>query len=87
MLCYNCFFVSVQIREYEWCHQSTKRLKFNALITTYEILLKDKVKSALFSCLSVRENKVWVVLYMLFMLGVGKGWPLPESIYIVNINE
>uniref|UniRef100_A0A8C7KHD1 Chromodomain helicase DNA binding protein 2 n=1 Tax=Oncorhynchus kisutch TaxID=8019 RepID=A0A8C7KHD1_ONCKI len=30
------------IRDYEWvCHQ-TKRIKFNALITTYEILLKDK---------------------------------------------
>uniref|UniRef100_A0A2K6T527 Chromodomain helicase DNA binding protein 2 n=1 Tax=Saimiri boliviensis boliviensis TaxID=39432 RepID=A0A2K6T527_SAIBB len=31
------------IREYEWIHSQTKRLKFNALITTYEILLKDKV--------------------------------------------
>ncbi|EPY85566.1 chromodomain-helicase-DNA-binding protein 2 isoform 1 [Camelus ferus] len=30
------------IREYEWIHSQTKRLKFNALITTYEILLKDK---------------------------------------------
>ncbi|XP_059952867.1 chromodomain-helicase-DNA-binding protein 2 isoform X5 [Mesoplodon densirostris] len=30
------------IREYEWIHCQTKRLKFNALITTYEILLKDK---------------------------------------------
>ncbi len=30
-----------QIREYEWCH-STGKLKFNALVTTYEILLKDK---------------------------------------------
>uniref|UniRef100_A0A4W5MY76 Chromodomain helicase DNA binding protein 2 n=1 Tax=Hucho hucho TaxID=62062 RepID=A0A4W5MY76_9TELE len=36
-----CFCVE-QIRDYEWvCHQ-TKRIKFNALITTYEILLKDK---------------------------------------------
>lgn len=32
-----------QIREYEWIHSQSKRLKFNALITTYEILLKDKV--------------------------------------------
>uniref|UniRef100_A0A8C7RRW9 Chromodomain helicase DNA binding protein 2 n=1 Tax=Oncorhynchus mykiss TaxID=8022 RepID=A0A8C7RRW9_ONCMY len=33
------------IRDYEWvCHQ-TKRIKFNALITTYEILLKDKVST------------------------------------------
>ena len=39
--CFHCF--CVQIREYEWSHQSTKRLKFNSLITTYEILLKDKV--------------------------------------------
>lgn len=30
-----------QIREYEWCH-STGKLKFNVLVTTYEILLKDK---------------------------------------------
>ena len=31
-----------QIRESEWCHAGNKRLKFNVLITTYEILLKDK---------------------------------------------
>ncbi len=31
----------VQIREYEWCHVNRK-LKFNAILTTYEILLKDK---------------------------------------------
>ena len=30
-----------QIREYEWCHPN-KRLKFNSILTTYEILLKDK---------------------------------------------
>ncbi|XP_072134198.1 chromodomain-helicase-DNA-binding protein 2 isoform X1 [Mobula birostris] len=30
------------IREYDWIHPQTKRLKFNVLITTYEILLKDK---------------------------------------------
>ncbi|XP_032906022.1 chromodomain-helicase-DNA-binding protein 2 isoform X5 [Amblyraja radiata] len=30
------------IREYDWTHPQTKRLKFNVLITTYEILLKDK---------------------------------------------
>ncbi|XP_048418921.1 chromodomain-helicase-DNA-binding protein 2 isoform X1 [Stegostoma tigrinum] len=30
------------IREYDWLHPETKRLKFNVLITTYEILLKDK---------------------------------------------
>ncbi|KAL5004343.1 hypothetical protein ScPMuIL_017799 [Solemya velum] len=31
-----------KIREYEWCHPGNKRLKFNVLLTTYEILLKDK---------------------------------------------
>ncbi|XP_013389384.1 chromodomain-helicase-DNA-binding protein 1 isoform X4 [Lingula anatina] len=31
-----------KIREFEWCHLGNKRLKFNVLITTYEILLKDK---------------------------------------------
>ncbi|XP_075063814.1 chromodomain-helicase-DNA-binding protein 2 isoform X2 [Mixophyes fleayi] len=30
------------IREYEWIHQQSKKMKFNALLTTYEILLKDK---------------------------------------------
>lgn len=40
----NICFLS-QIREYEWIHSQSKRLKFNALITTYEILLKDKVSN------------------------------------------
>ncbi|XP_074651720.1 chromodomain-helicase-DNA-binding protein 1-like isoform X2 [Tubulanus polymorphus] len=31
-----------KIREYEWCHPGNKRLKFNVIVTTYEILLKDK---------------------------------------------
>lgn len=30
------------IRAYEWCHPGNRRLKFNALLTTYEILLRDK---------------------------------------------
>ncbi|XP_035226982.1 chromodomain-helicase-DNA-binding protein 1-like isoform X2 [Stegodyphus dumicola] len=30
------------IRQYEWCHPGNKRLKFNVLLTTYELLLKDK---------------------------------------------
>ncbi|XP_070599082.1 chromodomain-helicase-DNA-binding protein 1 isoform X1 [Erythrolamprus reginae] len=30
------------IRTHEWMHLQTKRLKFNILLTTYEILLKDK---------------------------------------------
>ena len=32
-----------QIREYEWCHPSNKRSKFNVPITTYKIMVKDKV--------------------------------------------
>uniref|UniRef100_A0A673HH98 Chromodomain-helicase-DNA-binding protein 1-like n=1 Tax=Sinocyclocheilus rhinocerous TaxID=307959 RepID=A0A673HH98_9TELE len=34
--------VCCQIRTHEWMHPQTKRLKFNVLLTTYEILLKDK---------------------------------------------
>uniref|UniRef100_A0A8C9V087 Chromodomain helicase DNA binding protein 1 n=1 Tax=Scleropages formosus TaxID=113540 RepID=A0A8C9V087_SCLFO len=30
------------IRTHEWMHSQNKRLKFNILLTTYEILLKDK---------------------------------------------
>lgn len=30
------------IRSYEWCHAGNRRLKFNCLLTTYEILLRDK---------------------------------------------
>ncbi|KAG9487979.1 hypothetical protein GDO78_007660 [Eleutherodactylus coqui] len=30
------------IRTHEWMHLQTKRLKFNIMLTTYEILLKDK---------------------------------------------
>lgn len=30
------------IRSYEWCHAGNKRLKFNCLLTTYEILMRDK---------------------------------------------
>ncbi|KRT86668.1 helicase [Oryctes borbonicus] len=30
------------IRSYEWCFNGSKRLKFNAILTTYEIVLKDK---------------------------------------------
>lgn len=37
------FLLTLQIREHEWCHSGNKRLKFNVLVTTYEILLKDKV--------------------------------------------
>lgn len=37
------------IRQYEWCFANTNRLKFNAILTTYEILLKDK---AFLGCVS-----------------------------------
>ena len=37
-----------QIKEYELIHEN-KRLKFNALLTTYEILLKDAVSHRIFS--------------------------------------
>ncbi|XP_060536902.1 chromodomain-helicase-DNA-binding protein 1 [Cylas formicarius] len=30
------------IRQHEWCYEGSKRLKFNAILTTYEIVLKDK---------------------------------------------
>lgn len=35
--------VPEQIRTHEWIHLHSRRLKFNILLTTYEILLKDKV--------------------------------------------
>ncbi|RMC18072.1 hypothetical protein DUI87_04951 [Hirundo rustica rustica] len=38
-------FKDCKIRTHEWMHPQTKRLKFNILLTTYEILLKDKVSS------------------------------------------
>jgi len=40
----NIFFFSkfFQIADYEWCFKDSKRLKFNAVLTTYEIVLKDK---------------------------------------------
>lgn len=38
-----CCVYPVQIRDYEWVNHQTKRIRFNALLTTYEILLKDKV--------------------------------------------
>lgn len=40
---WHCCFCFVQIRDYEWVNHQTKRIRFSALLTTYEILLKDKV--------------------------------------------
>lgn len=31
------------IRQYDWCFPNTNKLKFNTILTTYEILLKDKI--------------------------------------------
>jgi len=39
-----CFtFIFLQISETEWCYESSKRLKFNAILTTYKIVLKDSL--------------------------------------------
>ena len=35
-----------KIQEYDWCHKNGK-LKFNCILTTYEMLLKDKVRDVL----------------------------------------
>jgi len=45
------------LRLHEWCHPGNKRLKFNALLTTYEILLKDKsfLGAVSWACLMVDE--------------------------------
>ncbi|PIO35520.1 hypothetical protein AB205_0206790 [Aquarana catesbeiana] len=49
------------IREYEWVHQQSKKMKFNAVLTTYEILLKDKPLSAVSSAelppLEIRSDR------------------------------
>lgn len=37
------FIFFLQIRETEWYFESSKRLKFNAILTTYEIVLKDSL--------------------------------------------
>jgi len=45
------------IRSREWIHPGNKRTKFNALLTTYEILLKDKAElnSLSWACLMIDE--------------------------------
>jgi len=45
------------IRQYEWSNENTKQLKFNVLLTTYEILLKDRsfLGSVSWSVLGVDE--------------------------------
>ncbi|XP_060804786.1 chromodomain-helicase-DNA-binding protein 1 isoform X2 [Amyelois transitella] len=45
------------IRQFEWSFSSSKRLKFNAILTTYEILLKDRqfLRSFSWACLLVDE--------------------------------
>lgn len=49
--------VWLQVREYEWSH-ANKRMKFNAVLTTYEILLRDKDElrdSCSWACMVVDE--------------------------------
>lgn len=50
-------FFQFQIRQFEWSFASSKRLKFNAILTTYEILLKDRqfLRSFSWACLLVDE--------------------------------
>ncbi|KAG7259566.1 hypothetical protein CRUP_005669 [Coryphaenoides rupestris] len=45
------------IRDTEWVNHQTKRIRFNALLTTYEILLKDKgvLGNINWACLGVDE--------------------------------
>ncbi|KAJ8775672.1 hypothetical protein J1605_016220 [Eschrichtius robustus] len=47
------------IRTHEWMHPQTKRLKFNILLTTYEILLKDKVCIICVSLFSIYQFSSW----------------------------
>lgn len=60
-----CCFCFVQIRDYEWVNHQTKRIRFNALLTTYEILLKDKVGAVIFTfivyCFSSQIDTVTLV--------------------------
>ena len=51
-------FLSLQIREYEWYRANSKSLKFNALLTTYEILLKDRVCKE--SSSKFHHRTIWV---------------------------
>lgn len=50
-------FYILQIRQFEWSFATSKRLKFNAILTTYEILLKDRqfLRSFSWACLLVDE--------------------------------
>ncbi|KAJ3596439.1 hypothetical protein NHX12_002846 [Muraenolepis orangiensis] len=45
------------IRDYEWVNHQSKRIRFNALLTTYEILLKDKgvLGNINWACMAVDE--------------------------------
>lgn len=53
----NIYHLLLQIRQFEWSFSSSKRLKFNAILTTYEILLKDRqfLRSFSWACLLVDE--------------------------------
>lgn len=47
--CFRIQCVFLQIRQFEWIFSSSKRLKFNAILTTYEIVLKDRAFLGSFS--------------------------------------
>ena len=49
MQCFRCS----QIREHEWRHPGNKKIKFNCIISTYEIVLKDK---------SILQQESWAAL-------------------------
>lgn len=53
------------IRQFEWSYDSSKRLKFNAILTTYEIVLKDKafLGNLSWAALLVDEAHRFVYLY------------------------
>ena len=47
-----------KIQEYEWCFKN-RRLKFNVILTTYEMLLKDKVRSITFVSPCYSQDKMY----------------------------
>lgn len=68
-----CF---VQIRDYEWVNHQTKRIRFNALLTTYEILLKDKVGAVIFlkNYFVLCQSRDWQVLWHTHRPRAGMDW-------------